>query len=69
MYDSFITASVTLLKNALKRVQNIIKDGQNFTVPSSTVLEAIANSAMGDIRCAINNYHLAALNGKLIHYI
>lgn len=64
MCDSFIPASVTLLKAALNRAQRIVEDEQHhFTVPSSDVIEAIANSAMGDVRCAINNYYLAALSG------
>lgn len=64
MNFSFNAASATLLKAALKRVQKIIEGNTSFVVPSSNILDAIANSSMGDIRCATNNYHIAALHGK-----
>lgn len=60
----FNACAPTLMKNALKRAQALINDHPElFSQPSSTVIEAIVATSMGDIRNAMNQFHLSSLKG------
>lgn len=60
----FNLCAATLMKNAIKRAQVIIKDHPDlFTPPSSEILEAIVATSMGDIRNAMNQFYLSSLKG------
>ncbi|XP_017770429.1 PREDICTED: cell cycle checkpoint protein RAD17 [Nicrophorus vespilloides] len=61
---NFNSCSVTLLKNALNRAQNIVKENLDILkLPRPKIIEAIIATAMGDIRCAVNQYYFASLKG------
>lgn len=49
------------MKKALKRAENIIDNNSEFKSPSSTIVEAIISSSMGDLRNAMNQFYLASL--------
>lgn len=60
----FNSCAATLMRNAIKRAQVIIKDHPDlFTPPSSEILEAIVATSMGDIRNAMNQFYLSSLKG------
>lgn len=65
IYFSFNPCPPTLLKAALKRINETIQDKIDaFKTPSVDTINAIISSAAGDIRCATNQYYFAALKGK-----
>lgn len=60
----FNACASTLLRNAVKRAQTLIKNHSDlFTQPSSTVVDAIIATSMGDIRNAMNQFYLSSLKG------
>ncbi|KAB0793909.1 hypothetical protein PPYR_13529 [Photinus pyralis] len=61
---SFNPISATLMKSALKRAQSFVqKKSDLFHIPTAEVIEAVVISAMGDIRCAMNQFAFACLKG------
>ncbi|XP_066137493.1 cell cycle checkpoint protein RAD17 isoform X2 [Euwallacea fornicatus] len=62
---SFNACAPTLLKKALKRVVDILQSHPDFfQIPSSSTVDAILSSSVGDIRCAMNQLHLACVTGN-----
>lgn len=61
---SFNACAPTLLKNALKRANNLAQENTKmFQSPSSSTLDAIIATAAGDIRSAMNQFYFASLLG------
>ncbi|XP_057661073.1 cell cycle checkpoint protein RAD17 [Diorhabda carinulata] len=61
---SFNICAPSLMKSAIRRAQElVILNSDKLKLPSSGMVEAILVSAAGDIRTAINQYHVASLMG------
>ncbi|EFA07969.1 Cell cycle checkpoint protein RAD17-like Protein [Tribolium castaneum] len=61
---SFNGCAPTLMKSALKRAQNLVQGNPDlFKIPSQSTVTAIISTAMGDLKCALNQYYFAALLG------
>ncbi|CAG9863550.1 unnamed protein product [Phyllotreta striolata] len=62
---SFNSCAARQLKLALKRAEALVKSNPDvLKQPSSTVIDAILASADGDIRNAMNQFHMASLLGS-----
>ncbi|CAH1164628.1 unnamed protein product [Phaedon cochleariae] len=59
---SFNNCAPSLMKSAIKRAQDLVRaNPESHKQPSTEIIEAILASAMGDIRNAINQFHIASL--------
>ena len=62
---SFNPCSVTSLKECLRRAQSAVQPHvDSLKLPGQPVIDSIVASAMGDIRCAMNQFRFACLKGK-----
>ncbi|CAH0563960.1 unnamed protein product [Brassicogethes aeneus] len=60
----FNTCATTILKTCIKKAMEVIqKNPECFKVVSPETIEAILASCQGDIRSAMNQLHMASLNG------
>lgn len=67
---SFNTCALTLMKMALKRATALVLENSDiFKLPSQSTVDAIMNTAMGDIRSAVNQYYMASLLGNILFNI
>ncbi|CAH2001986.1 unnamed protein product [Acanthoscelides obtectus] len=63
---SFNSSASTLMKSAIKRAAELIKERTDlFKQPSPSTVDAIIASSMGDIRNTMNQFYLASLKGTL----
>ncbi|KAG5894109.1 hypothetical protein JTB14_004048 [Gonioctena quinquepunctata] len=61
---SFNACAPSLMKVAIQRAQMVVKENsQLFKQPSPKIIDAILTSAMGDIRNAVTQFHMASLLG------
>lgn len=68
---AFNAVADTMLKNGLKRIQNIMTQTgfqAYYTEPGKDIIDSIVLSSQGDIRSAVINLHFASQKGKNLDY-